>query len=73
MIQLIGTLTSPSCWLLHDWEVDSTSFFFNVCIPLEWVGRVMIAYVGSPQKEDLLRSKLFIRFFFLMLEEHLED
>ena len=30
MIQLIGTLTSPGCWLLHDSEVDSTSFFFKV-------------------------------------------
>jgi hypothetical protein len=27
----------------------------------------MIDYVGCPQKEDLLRSNLFTRFFFLML------
>jgi hypothetical protein len=34
------------------------------CITLEWFERVMIAYVGCPQK-DLLMSNNFIRFFFL--------
>jgi hypothetical protein len=46
--------------LVHDWEVDfvSSSMFYA---PLEWVGRVMIAYVECAKKEDLLKSELFIR------------
>jgi len=62
MIQLIGTLTSLGLCMIGRWTPSSLSSMF--CVPLDWVGRVMIAYVGFPQK-DLLRSKLIIRFFFL--------
>jgi hypothetical protein len=64
MIRLIGTLTSLGWCMIGRWTLSHLSSIF--CIPLEWVGRVMIDYVGCPQK-DLLRSKLFTRFFFLTL------
>jgi hypothetical protein len=37
------------------------------CVPLGWVRRVMIGFVGHPKKEDLLRSNPFTWFYFLTL------
>jgi hypothetical protein len=48
--------------MIGRWTPSPLSTMF--CIPLEWFRRVMIAYVGCPQK-DLLMSKIFKRFFFL--------
>jgi hypothetical protein len=36
-------------------------FSSTFCILLEWVRKVMIAYVGSPKKEELFRSKHFLK------------
>jgi len=65
MLKLVGTLTSPGWCMVGRWTPSLLSSMF--CILLDWVRRVMIAYVGCPKKENLLRSKLFIRFFFLMV------
>jgi hypothetical protein len=76
MIRFIGTLTSPGWCMIGRWTSSPLSSMF--CIPLEWVGRVMIDYVGRPQKRRSFEVKSFTRFFFLTLtpfplEEHLED
>jgi hypothetical protein len=58
MIQLIGTLTSLGWFMIGRWISSPLSSMFYA--PLEWVGRVMIAYVECAKK-DLLKSELFIR------------
>jgi hypothetical protein len=62
-------------YMIGRWTPSLLSSMF--CTQLEWVGRVLIVYVRCP-KEELLRSKLFIRFSFLImfplpLKERLED
>jgi hypothetical protein len=46
--------------LVHDWGWTSSPLSSMFCIPLDWVGRVMIDYVGCPKK-DLLRSNIFYK------------
>jgi hypothetical protein len=65
MIQFIETLTSLGWCMIRRWTLSSLSSMF--CIPLGWVGREMIGFVGCPKQEDLLWSNPFTRFFFLML------
>ena len=72
----IGTLTSLGLCMIGRWALPPLSSMF--CIPLWWVGKSMIDYVGRPQKQDPLGSNLFTRFFFLtfsphFLGRHLED
>jgi hypothetical protein len=45
--------------VIERWTVSPFSSTF--CILLEWVRKVMIAYVGSPKKEELFRSKHFLK------------
>jgi hypothetical protein len=50
--------------LVHDWEVDTITFFFQRSILLGGFGEMKINVVGSLQKEDILRSKYFTKFSF---------
>jgi hypothetical protein len=36
------------------------------CIPLGWVGRAIIGFVGRLQKEDVVRSNPLTRFFLML-------
>lgn len=75
MIWLIGTLTSLGWYMIGRCTLSPLSSMF--CIPLGWVGRAMIGFVGHPKNEKLLRSYPFTRFFLTLLsfplEEHLDD
>jgi hypothetical protein len=45
--------------VIERWTLSPFSSTF--CILLEWVRKLMIAYVGSPKKEELFRSKHFLK------------
>ena len=40
--------------MIERWISSPLSSMF--CIPIGWVGKVMIDHVGCPRKEDLLKS-----------------